>query len=58
MLALLNFGSVGWGEGLLIGVLLLLVLGPAKLPGFARTVGRSLNQFKNALRDAKKEIEK
>lgn len=58
MLSLLGFGSIGWGEGLVIGVLVLLVLGPDKLPGFARTIGRSLNLFKQALRDAKDEIEK
>lgn len=58
MSGLLNFGSIGWGEWVVIGFLLLFFLGPSKLPGFSRSVGRALNQFKHTLRDVKDEIEK
>jgi TatA/E family protein of Tat protein translocase len=41
---------------MVICVVALLVVGPEKLPEVARTLGRTLNQFKNALDDLKRDV--
>ena len=45
-------GSVGPAEVLLVLVIALLVLGPKKLPDVARSVGKGMREFKDALTDA------
>ena len=44
-------GSVGTGELIIILVVLLALFGGKKIPGVARSLGRSLNEFKAGLRD-------
>ena len=69
-----DFGSVGGGELLVIGIIALLVIGPKELPGLIRSVGQMLGkvrhmawefrqQFDEAMREAenvtgKAELEK
>lgn len=48
--------SIGWPEMLLIFGVVLLVFGPQKLPEIADAMGRSIQKFKSAAKDAKKEI--
>jgi len=43
--------SLGFGELLLILLVALLVLGPDRLPGAARTLGRTLRALRSVLRD-------
>jgi len=43
--------SLGFGELLLVLLVALLVLGPDRLPGAARTLGRGLRALRNAMRD-------
>ncbi|MBI4125335.1 MAG: twin-arginine translocase TatA/TatE family subunit [Deltaproteobacteria bacterium] len=50
--------SVGWGEWVVIAVLVLLLFGPKRLPELARSIGRSLRQFQHGLQDLKDEIKK
>ena len=45
-------GSVGPMEVVLVLVIALLVLGPKKLPDVARSVGKGMREFKDALSDA------
>ena len=45
------FGSIGMTELLVILVVALLVIGPKKLPNLARTIGRTLRDFKRATSD-------
>ncbi len=45
-------GSVGPMEIVLVLVIALLVLGPKKLPDVARSVGKGMREFKDALSDA------
>ncbi len=44
-------GSVGTAELVIILVVLLALFGGKKIPGIARSLGRSLNEFKAGLRD-------
>ncbi|MEC8974623.1 MAG: twin-arginine translocase TatA/TatE family subunit [Actinomycetota bacterium] len=44
-------GSVGTAELIIILVVLLALFGGKKIPGIARSLGRSLNEFKAGLRD-------
>lgn len=38
--------DVGFGEMLMLAVLALLIFGPERLPGIARTVGRTIGQIR------------
>lgn len=43
-------GRLGWGEILLIGLVLLLLFGPSRLPEMGRSFGKSIREFKDAFR--------
>jgi TatA/E family protein of Tat protein translocase len=45
-------------ELILIGSIALIVFGPRKLPGMAKTVGKAMNEFKKATNDFKETWEK
>jgi sec-independent protein translocase protein TatA len=53
----LAFGSVGWPEMLVILVIALLIFGK-RLPEVARSLGKSLNEFKKGMNETKEDIEK
>jgi sec-independent protein translocase protein TatA len=44
-------GNLGFGELLLIGVALLLLFGPSKLPELGKALGKGLHEFKKASRE-------
>jgi sec-independent protein translocase protein TatA len=44
--------NVGPLEILLVAIIALIVLGPARLPEVARSVGRGMREFRSALSDA------
>lgn len=50
-------GPLGWQELLIIFFIVLIVFGPRKLPEVAEALGKSIQKFKKASRDVKKEIE-
>ncbi|RLA89757.1 MAG: twin-arginine translocase TatA/TatE family subunit [Deltaproteobacteria bacterium] len=50
-------GSLGAGEIILILVVFLLLFGAKRLPEFARSLGKSLREFKKATRDISEEID-
>jgi sec-independent protein translocase protein TatA len=50
------FGNIGMSELLIIFVVVLLLFGPKKLPELARGLGRSIQEFKKAADDVKKEL--
>jgi sec-independent protein translocase protein TatA len=50
-------GPIGWAELFIILVLVLLFFGPKRLPEMAEALGKSIQKFKKASRDAKDEIE-
>ena len=49
-------GAPGGGELLIIFVVLLLLFGAKKLPGIARNLGRTMEEFRRAARDVTDEI--
>jgi sec-independent protein translocase protein TatA len=49
-------GYPGGGEIILVLVVLLLVFGSKKLPGIARSLGRTLEEFRRASREVTNEI--
>jgi sec-independent protein translocase protein TatB len=57
-MALLFLESVGTTELLVILVVALVIFGPRKLPELARSLGKSLNEFKRASDDFKRTWER
>ncbi len=55
---LLFLESIGTGELLLILVVALMVFGPRKLPELAKTLGKSVNDFRRASDDFKRTWER
>lgn len=50
------FGNIGMSELMIVLIVVLLLFGPKKLPELARSLGRSINEFKKAADDVKKEL--
>ena len=51
------FGKIGLWEILLILVVALVIFGPAKLPELGRSIGKSINELRQAGKDLKKSID-
>ncbi len=51
------FNIRGW-EWVIILIVVLLIFGPSKLPGLARSIGKSISEFRNGIRSAQDEIQK
>ncbi|NPV26506.1 MAG: twin-arginine translocase TatA/TatE family subunit [Firmicutes bacterium] len=49
--------SVGPWELILILVIALIIFGPGKLPEVGRSLGKSINEFKRASADIKRQVE-
>ncbi|MCB1227410.1 MAG: twin-arginine translocase TatA/TatE family subunit [Verrucomicrobiales bacterium] len=47
-LIIAGFGPLGTPELMIIGVLILILFGAKKLPMFARSLGKSMGEFKKA----------
>ncbi len=50
--------NIGWGEWLIVFLLVLLFFGPKRLPEVARGLGRTLRGFQHGLREFKDEVTK
>lgn len=50
-------GSIGFPEVIMIFLVVMLLFGPKKLPGFAKTFGKALKEFRKTINDAKSTIE-
>jgi sec-independent protein translocase protein TatA len=57
MIPLALIGPLGWSELLIIFFIILIIFGPRKLPEVAEAMGKSIQKFKKASKDARKEIE-
>ncbi len=51
------FGRLGTTEIVIIAVIVLLILGPTKLPEFGRAVGRTLREFRGAAKEPARDAE-
>ena len=52
------FGMQGYQEWLILLVIILIIFGPKRLPALARSVGKSITDFKKGLSDIKDDIDK
>ena len=50
------FGSLGGGELLVIGLIALLLFG-TRLPKVARSLGQSVNEFKQGMKDPPRDVD-
>lgn len=50
------FGRIGLTELLVIFMILLLVVGPSKLPKLAQSMGEAIREFKKGTKNIEKEI--
>ena len=51
------FGSIGFGEMLILLTIALVIFGPRKLPELGRSLGKSLNEFKKASNELRSTLE-
>jgi sec-independent protein translocase protein TatA len=49
-------GNLGWGELLILLIIVLIIFGPRKLPEVAEAFGKSIRAFKKAARDVQDEV--
>ncbi len=50
------FENLGFGEILLIAIVILIFFGPKKLPEIGKSIGKGLSEFKRAMRDVQENI--
>lgn len=55
--AILLFGMPGMGEWVVIGLFVLIFFGARKIPEFAKGLGKGIREFKDAVKDVKKEVD-
>jgi sec-independent protein translocase protein TatA len=54
---LLFLGNLGMQEILLIGLFVLIFFGAKKIPEFMKGLGKGVREFKDSIKDVKKDIE-
>lgn len=57
MKAIFLIGMPGMGEWVVIGLFVLIFFGAKKIPEFAKGLGKGIREFKDALKDVKKEVD-
>ncbi|MGC4023381.1 MAG: twin-arginine translocase TatA/TatE family subunit [Cyclobacteriaceae bacterium] len=57
MKAILLLGMPGMGEWVVIGLFVLIFFGAKKIPEFAKGLGKGIREFKDAVKDVKKEVD-
>ncbi len=53
---LLLFGSLGWGEILIIAFVILLLFGGRKIPELMKGIGKGVKSFKDGVKGVENEI--
>jgi sec-independent protein translocase protein TatA len=57
MNTILLFGMPGGTEWIIIALAVLIFFGAKKIPEFAKGLGRGIREFKDAVKDVKKEVD-
>jgi len=57
IVAMAGWGMPGTPELVIVGLIALVIFGPKRLPALARSVGKSITDFKRGLHDIKEDIE-
>ncbi len=57
MSTLFLIGMPGMGEWAIIGLFVLIFFGAKKIPEFAKGLGKGIREFKDAVKDVKKEVD-
>jgi len=57
MNTILLFGMPGGSEWIIIALAVLIFFGAKKIPEFAKGLGRGIREFKDAVKDVKKEVD-
>jgi sec-independent protein translocase protein TatA len=57
MSTILLIGMPGMGEWVVIGLFVLVFFGAKKIPEFAKGLGKGIREFKDAVKDVKKEVD-
>jgi sec-independent protein translocase protein TatA len=52
------FENIGFGELLLIVLVIMIFFGPKKIPDFAKSLGKGIAEFRKAMRDVQSEFTK
>ena len=52
------FENIGFGELVLIVVVIMIFFGPKKIPDFAKSLGKGIAEFRKAMREVQSEITK
>jgi TatA/E family protein of Tat protein translocase len=51
------FSGIGFGEMLVIAMLVLIVFGPKRLPEITRSIGKAMREFKRGMNEIQRELE-
>jgi sec-independent protein translocase protein TatA len=51
------FSGIGTSEILVIGIIALIFFGAKRIPEFMKGLGKGVREFKDAVKDVKKEVE-
>lgn len=57
MNSILLLGMPGGSEWLIIAIAVLVLFGAKKIPEFAKGLGKGIREFKDAVKDVKKEVD-
>jgi len=52
------FGNIGWGEVIVIMIVILLLFGAKRIPEVMRSLGQGVREFKKSMNEVTSEIEK
>ena len=52
------FGNIGWGEVIVIMIVILLLFGARRIPEVMRSLGQGVREFKKSMNEVTSEIEK
>lgn len=52
------FGNLGWGEFIIIFLVILILFGAKKIPDLAQGLGKGIREFKKAVKDVEEDVKK